>query len=260
MVTRAISESAPYAPKDTRGFLPPSSLRKIREVIERVFHDIWATLKDQYFRSDLRIADTEGSHYSPLAHRLKSRCKLSDQLFGFFEDNKPYWVSYVFGYSARPRATLELPDKGPDALAIPVVLQGFFGDHIVCFYVEKEASTMEFFDSKGLTVLDRKNERLRGVDMTLLELANKIRSQYQIRTIKENTKKVQKDCYNCGVFVWDFIERRNEDKRWEAVQQQPLVDTDERRIHFAQEIANKAPEKAAAAAASATPPSDGDDF
>ncbi len=115
------------------------------------------------------------------------------------------------------QGTLDLKDApemgNPETatlVAVPVVLKGFGKDHIVAFLVDKTNSTIEYYDSKGLTLSDRGNVPLYTVaqEKRLWEILRELAKEYNCSALLENTNKHQWDFYNCGVFVSDFYTRR----------------------------------------------------
>ncbi len=108
-----------------------------------------------------------------------------------------------------------LPDADGKIIAIPLVIAGKFRKHIVTFVVDPTNKTIEFYDSKGLSIKDRASA---PIDMTndigeknhlkLLELFKILNEKYKGFKVVENTHKHQKDFYNCGVYVLDYIKRR----------------------------------------------------
>ena len=108
-------------------------------------------------------------------------------------------------------------------IAIPVVLKGF-RPHIVNFLVKQSedgTKTLEFYDSKGLTISDRGGEKTQG-GQTLREIAEILKRQYGITQIRENTTKDQWDTFNCGVYVCHRV-------ACEVLGHQPLSDPREMR-------------------------------
>lgn len=122
----------------------------------------------------------------------------------------------------------DLPKVG-EKILIPFVIKSGIRDHIIAMSVERTADnayTIEYFDSKGLTILDREGFNRATVMGTTLSpkefietltesIEEKRRPKKIAWDIKENTKKHQNDCHNCGVHVVDFFIRRLfPDERW----------------------------------------------
>jgi hypothetical protein len=88
-------------------------------------------------------------------------------------------------------------------LSIPTIVKGVLGNHITHILVDKKIETIEFFDSKGLTLNHPSNLRAKEMVQTLQEKLPKF-------TIFEHTQQRQFDGHNCGVFViWHLRQRLN---------------------------------------------------
>ncbi len=116
-------------------------------------------------------------------------------------------------------------------VVIPVVLHHLLRDHIVGFYIHPGEHTIEFFDSQGLSICDRGNDLIRGFNnqTTLLGVAYQILGKCKEKApsgkpwaFKENTRRMQKDSHNCGIYVRDFFDRRIAGKKWDKIQSAPL--------------------------------------
>jgi hypothetical protein len=102
-------------------------------------------------------------------------------------------------------------------VALPLVIKGtglFARDHIVSVVVNKADRCLEFYDSKGRTILDHANdsliEDLQGNKTSFIDAIKKICKVYDIVLVKENTFKHQIDSYNCGPEVlYDMIQAKN---------------------------------------------------
>jgi len=114
-------------------------------------------------------------------------------------------------------------------VAIPIILKGLFRDHIVTILVNRETKTIEFYDSKGLTIKDQGSRKLRFPSKsltTLEEHVNQIWKNFGADaswTFKENTTRHQTDAYNCGIYVSNFIQRRLHGESFEAIQRNGLT-------------------------------------
>lgn len=111
--------------------------------------------------------------------------------------------------------TFPKADEHTNILFIPVVLKEFGRDHIVCVcikYLDDKNATIEFYDSKGLTLADRATESLvNNSDMTLSKLVAQLADHYcgdRAVTIEQNTTKHQEDSHNCGIYVCHYFKER----------------------------------------------------
>lgn len=113
-------------------------------------------------------------------------------------------------------------------VAIPIILKGLFRDHIVTILVNKENKTIEFYDSKGLTIKDQARRELRFPSESLTTLEDHVNAIWETFqadaswTFKENTTRHQTDAYNCGVFVSNFIQRRLSGSTFESIERNGL--------------------------------------
>jgi hypothetical protein len=99
-------------------------------------------------------------------------------------------------------------------LFFPIIVKGFFIDHVLTIVVDPKNKRIEFYDSKGLTIMDRQYDLLFNFpDNTLLDLWKEIVNKYAKDgnwSVIENTHQQQKDLYNCGVFSVKFMIDRHE--------------------------------------------------
>ncbi|MEI8366563.1 MAG: Ulp1 family isopeptidase [Parachlamydiaceae bacterium] len=123
----------------------------------------------------------------------------------------------------------EMKDKGLTQIAIPVVLTKIVGgDHIVSFFVDKTAKTIDFYDPKGLKVGDCAGTRIRATDTTLRQFLNQLQEKLKEDptspdyTVGENTRINQWDNHNCGIHCLDYITKRFEGKSHEEICQAGL--------------------------------------
>lgn len=107
-------------------------------------------------------------------------------------------------------AVLEaLPNPDSKPIAIPFVIKGHLRDHIVTFVIDPKSQSIEFYDSYGLSIKDQANRKVDKADhLTVMQLYGFISKKYPGYKTVENTTRHQKDLYNCGVYVLDYIYRR----------------------------------------------------
>jgi len=134
-----------------------------------------------------------------------------------------------FTCSAEPEAIV-LPDleQNDEYVVIPVVLATLPFNHIVLIIYERATNTLEFYDSKGYSLLDHGDVRIAGTNARLSNLFRAAYNKYCIpcRTeegipaqIEENITQHQFDKDACGVFVMDRIKQRAMNgKSWEEAQ------------------------------------------
>jgi hypothetical protein len=132
--------------------------------------------------------------------------------------------NYLVNTHGKPLAPLPIRENGKKQLLIPIPLREFPKDHIVAVLVtfdENDRTTIEFYDSKGLTIADRQNNKLSYFHThTLQQVIANIADHYspnrigdegiinRTPKIVENTKKDQYDCHNCGIYVCNYFEQR----------------------------------------------------
>ena len=101
------------------------------------------------------------------------------------------------------------PDQ-PNLVFIPVVINRgwlpFSRDHIVLITVDRTNQRIEYFDSFGISINDRK-ETLRQADLlTVKDLVTEVASVFfedQAFEFRENTELHQKDFHSCHIYVAD---------------------------------------------------------
>lgn len=224
--------------------LNPSLFRRISDLFWTVVHDMWMSaggLLGAILPGCLKFhisADcathlenpnlkqlSEGSQIYSAVERLNTQKQANSSIVheycAYLEKAYPNSAQYIPHFVQKCAANRELPKRkdGCDKLLIPIVLKGFPCEHIVALcisYDEDGDATLEFYDSKGLTIADRFDQRLANEpDMTLGKLIAILTSQYcpDLRAsskihVKENTKKHQWDSHNCGIYVSSFFEKR----------------------------------------------------
>ncbi len=97
-------------------------------------------------------------------------------------------------------------------IAIPVVLEGSFQNHTVLFFVDTLNKRIEYYDSKGLTIKDRNDPRLKAALDRVIERYGK-----EDFTLIENREKHQYDSHNSGVYVMDYFYRRMKGESPDAI-------------------------------------------
>jgi hypothetical protein len=129
-------------------------------------------------------------------------------------------------------ATLSIrpPDELGDHMignrvAIPVTVKNLVGeDHVVLFVIDHQSKQIDYFDSQGLSVMDRGSSLVVGEsEMTLAHVANYIRSQCKGYRIRENLTKFQHDSVNCGIIIGKITEIYSNfiaTQPWEEVQRE----------------------------------------
>jgi len=116
--------------------------------------------------------------------------------------------------------------EGNKLIGIPVVLDGgFFGlapDHIVTFVFDPKSQTLEYYDSKGLTIEERGDAKtIQG--KTLKEIADEMKAKYSADTLMQNSARHQRDIHNCGIYVSDYLLRRSQGESFDDIQKAPLT-------------------------------------
>ncbi len=106
-------------------------------------------------------------------------------------------------------------------LAIPVRLAE---GHVVAFFVNQNTRTLEYYDPKGLTLLDRKDALLYsessaefGSKKSLLEIFYELRNKYACQHVIENLNKHQSNIYSNAVLISSFFKRRVEGTEFESI-------------------------------------------
>lgn len=213
--------------------LEPSLYRRITALFWTVTNNMWVSLGSLIGASlgvRLKNEDTDQVDAAPqmtgipinsAINRLRSQTKLGTAAIDEYcqylaqEHNAQYIPNCVIDLTLKDVATF--PEATHQNLIIPVVLKGWPIDHIVSIYItrNKDEATIEFYDSKGLTIGDRLNHPLaNSAQMTLGRLVAELADRYcsdltedQI-TVKENTTKHQWDSHNCGVYVCRYFDAR----------------------------------------------------
>jgi hypothetical protein len=131
-----------------------------------------------------------------------------------------------FSFSVEPEP-IQLPDLEDehDYVVIPVVLSTLPFKHIVVIIYERETNTLEFYDSKGYSLLDHGDVMIAGKNASLSNLFRAAYNKYCVPhreegiQIQENITQHQFDKDACGVFVMDRIDQRVlQRKSWEGAQ------------------------------------------
>jgi len=98
----------------------------------------------------------------------------------------------------------EHPEVAEDAIiAVPIVLEGYFRDHIVNLIINTKENRMEFFDSKGQKLGDRIHDKVWAKNITLAQVVAQVWDRYKPHGQEEvlifsNTKVHQYNGYDCG--------------------------------------------------------------
>lgn len=226
MVCAASNQSVPL--------LPSSRIRKMRDlfgIVQSAFREIqkffmrveynpnkMEQLKGKTFLADWN--DTKiGPCYGAALALSQGKCLTGSHLKAYSDALKSEKLQFLDSYvgpscSSFSGGLPELPDfeSKKTLLAIPIVVKGRFRDHVVIVVVDREQYSIEFYDSKGLTVNDRASDRLACYpEHTLKSLIEKIWEKYAIEKewgVKENTTRHQSDGYNCGVYVSNYLKWR----------------------------------------------------
>jgi hypothetical protein len=119
-------------------------------------------------------------------------------------------------------------DENIPRIAIPVILEGAFEDHIVLIMINPQAKTLRVYDSKGVSICDHDEPLLLDPSRNLRHLVYDLERQYQITSTTENTERHQTDSHNCGVFVLDAIERELNPALKDTPQTSDAMNTDVR--------------------------------
>lgn len=98
-------------------------------------------------------------------------------------------------------------EEGKSLIAIPIVISGLFRNHIMCAVVDTNKQCLEFYDSQGLTVLDRAGDKTLAGE-SLPAVIEAIARKHGVTHIIENTTKHQDDVHSCGIHVLDYMEQR----------------------------------------------------
>ena len=200
-------------------------------LVEKV-RDIWATLcaKCSFSMHWEAKYPLDSNRFSPIMVRLQLRDRLDCLPDSIEERHSECRIESSF---TKTIVDQTLPETDKKYIAIPVVIKGSVEDHIVCFFIDQKTHTVEFFDSKGRTVKDLETETVRGTSQKSLgELADDILAKYTAIAFNQHTQKAQHDCHSCGLFVWDFIQRRLDGKTLDQIQAEPLMADDVTRKRF----------------------------
>lgn len=213
--------------------LEPSLYRRITALFWTITHDMWVSLGSLIGASlgvRLENNDTDKVDEAPhmqgqdihsalnsLRYQTKVNTSTVDQYCQYLakEHGAQYIPNCIQGGVTTNVA--DFPEASHNKIVIPVVLKDWPVDHIVAVYITRdtEGATIEFYDSKGLTIADRLNQTLaNNSQMTLGRLVAELTDRYcgdlredQI-TVEENTTKQQWDSHNCGVFVCHYFDAR----------------------------------------------------
>ncbi len=253
MIIRSVTDSSNRAVPPLE-FKQGSLFRRIRELVYRVFCNIWRS-GASYFQK----IKTDNKPDSPGGFELlRKRClgpsaiqevtgKLNNvQLVNNFmfenlgselpeREKELARVSHQhssrFGDTDAQSGRMVGEKSG--LVFIPTVLQGR-PDHIVTIVFDAEKSRIELYDPKGLTANDH-SENVRGQDFRLVDLIEKVADKYGATTLWENTALHQKDSHNCGVYALDYISRRSSNEQPEDIAKKGLSFSkanNERRAEF----------------------------
>ncbi len=217
ITTKDFSESA--SPLDNRPtFAPSSTMRKVRNLVAKIFFDFWASffarIKGAFISSDLttRTSDLADNGYAK--RFAQTHLPLNQSLKFYLDslDNSNFTIVDHFSHSqgSSLASLCRLIEKAKSKVFVPLIIKGRCLHHIVTLYIDKESKSMEYFDSMGLTIMDRKGKELLNItdENKMEKVATTIASQFDIRVIRENRKKVQRDVHNCGVYVASYIKQK----------------------------------------------------
>lgn len=215
--------------------IQPSLQRKLRHALTKIFHDIWITLASMFSSVKLTTREARTAREACIMHQEEleqidpNLASIIKKIEGKRDIGPAAVTAYVeflktkvtrfemngafmlpaMGQSFHFESKEELQNRGIHFLAVPVVVSGTARDHIVTFFIDLNKNEIEFYDPKGLTILDRKGERLlSNPEMDLLALYKRLQSTYGTTKVIENTAKHQYDSHNCGVYVCDYYVRR----------------------------------------------------
>lgn len=194
-------------------FTPSSTVRKVRNLAARFFFDIWASFfarckslfcsskrgdksyaKWRFERTDLPLDQSLNEYFNKLTEK-KVQFAIINHFSSIMDSSTDDFCSRI--------------KNAKDKVFVPLIIKGRFLNHIVTLYIDKTNHSMEYFDSKGLTILDRKGSSVKNIaESSLEELVAKIATHFKIQKVSENIKKVQWDSHNCGVYVASFIQQR----------------------------------------------------
>ncbi len=178
----------------------PSLYRKIRDIACKIFFDFWVSTFSYFTKVQ------EPRHEDPQAvQQLCRQRALTASVLVEYAQEWPRTSSLVQDYlhPDEPVSELNLPEeiRAKTHICIPIVLKGLFRNHIVAIQVNTRAHTVEYYDSKGLTILDRNDDRLNTI-------IRHVMNQFANYRLTENTDKHQYDSHNCGVYVMNFFRRK----------------------------------------------------
>jgi len=208
MTTARVSNN-PYP--EYKAFQPVASslLRKIRDVVAKIFHDVWVTAFSYFGKVNVQRNNQNLTPEAIAACDQLQRTRTLTQTaiieYGrVLEKNSRVQLVQEGLFGLNPPRNVR---DGKRFLAIPFVLKGWFEDHIVAMYFDREKNTLEYFDSKGLTIRDRNDSRLNAFIKKVLDNYGTDKDK---TTVIENTKKHQWDCHNCGAYVLSYFRLRKE--------------------------------------------------
>jgi hypothetical protein len=115
------------------------------------------------------------------------------------------------------RYDLSTIPAGKTKIALPVILEGAVEDHIVTFFVDTTTNIIEYYDSKGLKISDRDEVLVNGQGLRLSDVLDQLKTRIRNPHIAENTEKHQFNCYDCGVYVLHYIEKRLADVQFQTL-------------------------------------------
>jgi len=225
----------------------PSLRRKTRNILYKVFHDCWASLWRYFHRVPIDSRIESKKNYPkfqftyipqviPVLRKERTLDTLSVSTYGDKLVSQFTQSNFISTYLIPPgRKTPELPQipEGNLKLMIPVVIKGTLRDHIIAVFFDRRQNTIEIYDPKGLTVMDRMDERpVSDPNTTMPQLIRKIIETYgnSSTTVIENTVKHQYDSHNCGVYTCDYFTRRLKGESVLNIQKGPPKDPSQIRV------------------------------
>jgi hypothetical protein len=139
-------------------------------------------------------------------------------------------LSYQIGPSLRYEVILDQKVEFERFLVIPCLEKGWTVDHITLFLIEKRndgSYHLEFFDSKGYSIWMNPHARL---------LKNNITTLYQPASVTDNARWLQRDIYNCAIFLCWYVENRLIGQKPQEMYYLPAPDIEAYRITLAKRL------------------------
>lgn len=114
-------------------------------------------------------------------------------------------------------------EKGKEFLAIPFIIKKPFRNHIALIFVDTKNKRIEYYDPRGRSSSDSKYYSLYSKNQKIDEFLKDVKDKYGYEEINnekvfvyqlfdENPAITQRDNYNCGIYVLDYIEKLLKDQ------------------------------------------------